>query len=173
MFKIGDTIIYSAHGLCEIDDICEKTYSGVTRKYYVLHPLSQSNLTISIPVESDKVLMLKKMEKKEAEAILQSFSEEGIPWVEDVKKRKHVYNHLVNKGDRKEIAKIANTLMRKTQEYNEDKKRMYDQDRKMLHTIQNLLFNEIANTLNISYEEILNQIESMVHKSVDLVGSKK
>ena len=57
MFTIGDTIIYSVHGLCQIDDICEKTYSDVTRNYYVLHPLSQTNLTISVPVDSDKVIM--------------------------------------------------------------------------------------------------------------------
>ena len=39
MFNVGDIIIHSAHGLCEIDDICEKTYGDTTRTYYVLHPL--------------------------------------------------------------------------------------------------------------------------------------
>jgi RNA polymerase-interacting CarD/CdnL/TRCF family regulator len=31
MFDIGDVIVYSEHGLCQVDDICEKTIAGVTR----------------------------------------------------------------------------------------------------------------------------------------------
>ncbi|WP_161487140.1 CarD family transcriptional regulator [Neobacillus mesonae] len=44
MFSIGDVIIYSVHGLSRVDDICEKTIANVTRTYYALHPLEQSNL---------------------------------------------------------------------------------------------------------------------------------
>lgn len=168
MFNIGDVIIYSVHGLCQIDDICEKTYSGITRNYYVLHPLAQPNLTISIPVDSDKVLMLKTLEKNEAEEILNSFQEPGIEWINDMKKRKQAYNNIVKTGERKEIAKISNTLMRKHLEYEAQKKRLYDQDRKILNTIQQLLFKEIANTLNSSYEEVLGKAEQMIEKSTAL-----
>lgn len=169
MFNIGDTIIYSVHGLCEIDDICEKTYSDVTRNYYVLHPLSQSNLTISVPVDTDKVIMLKTMNREQAEEILQSFNEPGIPWVCDVKKRKLQYNNIVKTGDRREIAKIANALMRKNHEYSLDKKRMYDQDRRLLSTIQDLLFKELANSLDTSFEDIFAQVDEMIQK--DLIVS--
>ena len=164
MFNIGDTIIYSVHGLCQIDDICEKTYSDVTRNYYVLHPLSQANLTISVPVDNDKVIMLKTMNREQAEEILQSFNKPGIPWVEDVKKRKLQYNNIVKTGDRREIAKIANSLMRKNFEYSLDKKRMYDQDRRLLSTIQDLLFKELANSLDTSFEDISAQVDEMIQK---------
>jgi len=164
MFNIGDTIIYSVHGLCQIDDICEKTYSDVTRNYYVLHPLSQANLTISVPVDNDKVIMLKTMNREQAEEILQSFNKPGIPWVEDVKKRKSQYNNVVKTGDRREIAKIANSLMRKNFEYSLDKKRMYDQDRRLLSTIQDLLFKELANSLDTSFEDIFAQVDGMIQK---------
>lgn len=164
MFTIGDTIIYSVHGLCQIDDICEKTYSDVTRNYYVLHPLSQANLTISVPVDNDKVIMLKTMNREQAEEILQSFNKPGIPWVEDVKKRKSQYNNVVKTGDRREIAKIANSLMRKNFEYSLDKKRMYDQDRRLLSTIQDLLFKELANSLDTSFEDIFAQVDGMIQK---------
>ena len=144
MFNIGDTVIYSEHGLCQIDDICEKTFSGITRTYYVLHPLSQSNLSISIPVESDKVLMLKTMEKKRLKPSYNPFQNPEFHG-KKIKKRQNAYNQIVKNGEQKEIAKIANTLMRKNLEYSEDKKRMYDQDREILNTIQELLFKDIAN----------------------------
>ena len=59
--------------------------------------------------------------------------------------------------------------MRKNLEYSENKKRLYDQDRKILNTIEHLLFNEIANTLNASFEEILQQVEVTIENSVELV----
>ncbi|MDQ6596090.1 CarD family transcriptional regulator [Bacillus salipaludis] len=43
MFNIGDLIIYSGHGICRVDDICEKTVSGITRTYYVLHPMENNH----------------------------------------------------------------------------------------------------------------------------------
>ena len=59
MFDIGDLIIYSAQGICHIDDICKKTYAGVTRNYYILHPVHNSKLKISTPVDNNKLTMLK------------------------------------------------------------------------------------------------------------------
>ena len=59
MFNVGDLIIYSTHGICQIDEVCEKTVLGVSRHYYVLHPLEDAKLTISTPVDNDKVVMMK------------------------------------------------------------------------------------------------------------------
>ena len=136
---------------------------------YVLHPLSQTNLTISVPVDNDKVIMLKTMNREQAEEILQSFNKPGIPWVEDVKKRKSQYNNVVKTGDRREIAKIANSLMRKNLEYSLDKKRMYDQDRRLLSTIQDLLFKELANSLDTSFEDISAQVDELIQKDFSVL----
>ena len=162
MFNIGDVIVYSVHGLCKVDDICEKTFSDVTRTYYVLHPLDQSNLTINTPIDNNKVVMLKQMDRDEAEELLQSFHQPGIGWIEDVKQRNSKYHHLVQTGDRMEIAKIANTLMRKNLSLKMKNMRMYDQDRKLLQTIQNILFHEMALSLNTSFEGIVEQVNNMV-----------
>ncbi|WP_394233530.1 CarD family transcriptional regulator [Niallia oryzisoli] len=166
MFDIGDVIVYSEHGLCQIDEICDKTISGVTRTYYVLHPLAQSTLTISTPVDNDKVVMLKPMNCEEAEEILDYFNQPGIDWIEDAKHRSMKYNNLVKTGNRMEIAKIANTLMRKNLELKMNNKRIYDQDRKLLHTIQSILYKEIALSLDLSFEEIENRVNHMITQSI-------
>lgn len=164
MFKIGDEIIYSVHGLCKIDDICEKTISGVTKQYYVLQPLGQSNLTISTPVDNDKVVILKKLTKDEAFEILQSFKQPGVDWIHDVKLRAKSYNQIIKAGNRNEIAKVANTLLRKENKLQNDKKRLYDYDRKLLTTIQDILFKELADALNTNLQHINDQIDSMIKK---------
>ena len=81
-----------------------------------------------------------------------------------MKKRKLQYNNIVKTGDRREIAKIANSLMRKNLEYSLDKKRMYDQDRRLLSTIQDLLFKELANSLDRSFEDIFAQVDELIQK---------
>lgn len=166
MFKIGDTVIYFAHGLCKIDDICEKTISGVTRTYYVMHPLAQPNLTISTPVDN-KNLIHEMMTEAEAQVLLQSFNEPGVDWIQDVKPRNAKYTKIVKSGDRQGIAGIANTLMRKSIEANMDKKKLYSQDREMLDTIQDILFKEMAMALNRSYEEIAELAEKMVSSQIE------
>ncbi|RLL45461.1 CarD family transcriptional regulator [Oceanobacillus piezotolerans] len=162
MFNIGDTIIYSVHGLCKIDDICEKPYHGETKTYYVLHPMNDERLTISTPVDNDKVLMLKMMTEEEATIVLESFKDPGIAWIEDVKKRNKNYKQLIKSGDRKEISKVASTLMQREAEAKASNKRLYDQDRKLLTTIQSILFKELATSLDTTYENIENKVHQLV-----------
>lgn len=111
MFNVGDLIIYSAQGICRIDDICERTYSGVTKNYYILHPLDNKKLMISTPVDNDKVTMLKLIDKNEAEEILESFRLPGIGWIEVRSERNQIYSEIVKQGNRMEISRIANALM--------------------------------------------------------------
>jgi len=162
MFDVGDIIIYSAHGLCEIDDISEKNYGDTTGTYYVLHPLENPKLIINIPIDSNQVVMQKVMEREEAEEILVSFQQPGIEWIENVRQRTKKYNSLVNTGDRKEIAKVAITLMRKKLEAKSKEEKLYDHDRVLLEYIQSIMFKELAVSLDTSYEEIAEKVRHMI-----------
>lgn len=162
MFNVGDLIIYSTHGVCKISDICERDFRGETREYYVLHPVEEPNLSISVPVNSEQVVMLDIMEKDEANSVLKSFEEPGIEWIEDAKQRNKKYNTMINSGDRDKIIKIANTLMRKQQEAKVNKARMYDQDKKMLEYIQRIMFQELAASLETTVEKIIARINDII-----------
>ena len=63
------------------------------------------------------------MQREEAEEILNCFQQPGIEWIEDNRQRSKQYKSLVNTGDRKEIAKVAITLMRKNHEASENKEK--------------------------------------------------
>jgi CarD family transcriptional regulator len=162
LFNVGDVIVYSAHGLCEIDDICEKTYGDTTGLYYVLHPLENSKLIITIPVNSKQVLMQKLMQRDEAEEILRCFQQPGIEWIENGRQRSKHYTSLVSTGDRKEIAKVVITLMKKNIEAMNDKKKLDNQDKVLLANIQGIMFKELAVSLDTSYEDISSKIKSMI-----------
>ncbi|HWL11622.1 MAG TPA: CarD family transcriptional regulator [Ureibacillus sp.] len=160
MFNIGDTIIYSSHGLCQIDGISEKTFSGVTKTYYVLHPLNNEKLEISTPVDNKTISTL--MAKEEAEEILNLFKEPGIEWIEKGNQRTQGYSLIAKKGDRKEIAKVINTLLVKKHEIEMNEKKFPEQDRKVLIAMQSILFSELALSLDTTMEDISEQVAQLL-----------
>lgn|SRR5690625_4653215 len=165
MFNVGDMIIYSTHGLCEINDICEKKVGSITRTYYVMNPIEDTKLTISIPKEIGEKNMQRIMEKSEAEKLLQSFQNTGIPWIEDARERNKKYSNLVKTGERKDISRIVNTLMRKESELRKNKKKMSEQDRKLLESIQQILFQEMAISMDIPLEDISEEVDSIIKQT--------
>lgn len=170
MFNIGDLIIYSSHGICKIDDIQEKTIAGVTRQYYILHPVaSETHLTISAPVNNDQVLIQGLMTKEEALDVLETFDEDGLEWIDNANKRFNEFSQIVSKGDKKEIARVANTFMRKRIELEKEEKKLYQKDETLLEDIQRVLFHEIAIALDMSYQDVDTMINNQIQgKSVHL-----
>lgn len=165
MFKIGDTIIYSAHGICEIDDICDKTFGKETKKYYELHPIKDPRLSISIPVDSDKVVMMEVINKDEAQDILESFNSEGTEWIESSTDRAQVYSDTLKKGNRKEISKVLNTLIVKKCEIESSGKKFHIQDKKLLTFIENILFTELSFSLDTTFEDINKRVYKLLEVS--------
>lgn len=167
MFDIGDLIIYSSHGICKIDDICDKTVSGVTRKYYVLHPLENNHdLTISTPINNDQVLMKGLINKEEAFEILETFNEPGMKWNNNANPRFNFFTKIVHSGNRKEIAKVVNTLMRKQIELENSDKKLYQKDETLLNDTQNILFEELAIAMETSYKQIHEMVLNKIQKAV-------
>ncbi|HWK24800.1 MAG TPA: CarD family transcriptional regulator [Ureibacillus sp.] len=160
MFNIGDTIIYSSHGLCQIDGISEKTFSGVTKTYYVLHPLNNEKLEISTPVDNKTISTL--MEKKEAKEILNLFTQPGVDWIEKGNQRTQAYSSISKKGDRKEIAKVINTLLVKKHELEGNERKFPEQDRKLLVSMQSILFSELALALDVTTEKISENVHQLL-----------
>lgn len=165
MFNVGDLILYSLQGICCIDDICEKTFMGVTKSYYVLHPITGSKLKISVPVDSENVRMLKLLTKDAAKKVVESFRFQGIDWVETDNERNKVYSDIVKNGSRKEISMMANTLMREKIKIEKSGRKFHAKDRKLLTYIQDVLFRELAFSLNTTYEAVSEKINSFVNEN--------
>ncbi|HLR54498.1 MAG TPA: CarD family transcriptional regulator [Pseudogracilibacillus sp.] len=160
MFDIGDLVVYSTHGVCQIDDIYEQTIIGKTREYYKLHPVeNEQHLTINAPVDGKGISIMEIMDEQEAKDVLQVFRK---PSKEDVNIQPATYTKLVDDGDRKEIASIINTLLRKKVEVEEDNKKLNGRDRDLLRTARSALFTELSISLDTSIEIINKKILKMV-----------
>jgi CarD family transcriptional regulator len=165
MFNIGELVIYSGQGICRVDDICEKTYAGQTKTYYVLRPIADNHqLTISTPVDNEKTTIMKLLNHQEANAIIETFQSDGIKWIEKAQLRYQVYSDIVKTGNHLEIAKLANTLMRRKHKLELDGKKFYENDGRLLNRIQRILFKELSIALNSSYDAIYEKVDSIVKK---------
>jgi CarD family transcriptional regulator len=162
MYNIGDLIIYSSHGICRIDDICEKTYSGMTQNYYVIHPIEDDNLTINAPVELVNKTMVEIMNHSEALEIIESFKQPGIMWIDKAMDRTKSFTEIIKSGKRKEISMLLNTLMRKKNEFESTDKKLSDPDRRLLLWIQSILFKELSIALDITIEEVVQKVEGII-----------
>ncbi|MFF3925493.1 CarD family transcriptional regulator [Paenibacillus lactis] len=162
MFETGHLVIYSVHGICQIDGIIEKEVLGTTRRYYELHPVSNVKLKISTPVDNDSLLMVDLIDREEAEKVMLSFKSPGTGWIEKNTERAQTYSKLIRSGDREEIANIINALMRQKQKAESNNKKLNQQDQVMLASAQNVLFQEMAIALDTSYESILGKVNGML-----------
>lgn len=98
--------------------------------------------------------MLELIDKEEAIEILESFKNPGTPWLDKPTIRQSLYSDTINTGTRKEIANVVNTLMRKEIELKHLDRKLYEQDRKLLNSVQSILFKELAISLDTTYEKI-------------------
>lgn len=171
MFTIGDQIIYSAHGLCRIDDICEETILGVTKKYYKLRPTENNHhITIKTPVDNDKVLMLSLLNKEQANEIIDSFHNPALDWNDNPNARLAYFSELINTGDRREIAKVVNTLMRRKIEAKLQGRNLYERDHKILNSTQMILFKELSLSLDTTFEEINRMVNSRINDEPKIIS---
>ncbi|RFB17207.1 CarD family transcriptional regulator [Bacillus sp. HNG] len=173
MFKVGDLVVYSSLGICKINDICDETYYGRTRKYYILHPIEDNDLTIRNPVDNDRVLMLGIINRQDAEDMLESFKRTGIAWIEKGNERTKIYHEIVMSGNRKEIAGIVNTLMCRKYEVEMADKKLGEPDRRLLLHIQNILYKELAISLDTTFEKIANEVERNIKYKIGLLLSER
>ncbi|WP_164669904.1 CarD family transcriptional regulator [Virgibacillus doumboii] len=165
MLNINDLIIYSGHGICRVDDISEKTFAGITRTYYTLHPIeNDQDLTINVPVDNSKMKLFKLIDKKEANEIIALFNFDGIEWIDKPQQRTRVYSEALKTGNREEIAKIAITLILKKYKAEKAGKKLYENDKNLLIDIQNILFKELAIALDISSEAINHKINRIIRE---------
>ena len=166
MFKKGDLILYSVHGICKVDDICERTISYMKKSYYILHPINDNNLSISTPVDNYKVKILELLTKEQAEEVLESFKNPGKEWIEIDRERSEIYNDIIKSGNRNEIIKIVNTLMRVKIDLEKEGKKFHEKDKKMMLDIQNILFSELAFSLNMESDEVAQKVNSYIKQSM-------
>ena len=149
-FKVGDKVVYPAHGVAEIVSIETRDIGGAPLAFYMLNIL-ENGMRVMVPTskveqvgmrdivssdEADKVFdVLKKREKMV----------ESTTW----NRRHREYMEKIKTGSLFEVAKVLRDLY----VLKNDKELSFG-ERKMLDTARSLLVREISLSKGITHEEV-------------------
>ena len=165
MFKTNDYFIYSSRGVCRVDDVCDKKVNDIKRTYYVFHPVADKEARIKIPVDNKKIFMRATITPDEARQIISYFDNpDMIPWNDNKKLRDKEFDVAVKQSDAQELAKILKVLLFRKANSASLNKKFADTDNRLLLSIQQLLFNELAVVLGVSADKISCYITDAVTK---------
>lgn len=158
MYQVGDKIAHPGHGACVVDHIEEKEQNGQSCFFYSMHPITEENTTILIPVDSAQNVGLRELiSSSEAKSIIAYMRNAEASWIADNKKRKQLYYEIAKNGDLKELSCMCKTLMCR-----EAQGKISNSDKQMLQRAQRKLISEIASALDETYEMALAKVAEEV-----------
>ena len=155
MFKIGDKIVHPMHGAGIIDGVVSRQINGVVRDYYTLK-LSVGGMTLMIPTENFAEIGVRPVVGPEViDSVLRALPglqvEENANW-----NRRYRENMLrLKSGDLMEVARVMKGLLQR-----ENEKGLSTGERKLLHTVKQILVSEIALSEECSFEDVEGRISA-------------
>ncbi len=162
-FSIDQKVVYPSQGVGKVTDIFKKEFNGNEVFYYKIY-VESSDTWVLVPVENaEKVGIRAIVSAEEAQAALDSISDEFIPTTSDWKLRYQMNLDLLRKGSIADIASIVRSL------YHRSKiKELPILERKLYDSARKLLEDEIAEALGMSSKEI----EVILHEKLEPLGMK-
>ena len=157
-FKVGEKVVYPAHGVGVIESMQIRNVSGTQKKFYMLR-IVDSEMMIMIPTENVGTVGLRRVigrdmvtkvykilrEKKKVEVDQQTWN-----------RRYREYTEKIKTGSILEIAKVLRDLL-----VLKNGKELSFGERKMLDTARNLLVKELAIAKSFSEEKIMEELRTI------------
>lgn len=161
MFEIGEYIVYGMNGVCKVEAVGPMNITGVDsdKEYYTLAPLYSRGSKVYIPVDNQKVVMRKVVDKTEACMLIDEMKE--IAEIEEVndKNRELAYKEAIKSCDCRQWIRVINTVLKRKEERLSQGKKMSACDERYLKSAQDNLYGEFAISLNLDKSAVEEYIE--------------
>ena len=158
-FKVGDLVVYPAHGVGIIISIESKDLSGTKQKFYVLKVMD-GDATIMVPVLNAAMVGLRRVVKKSmVPKVYEILKEETDSSIESQtwNKRYREYTDKIRTGCLMEVAKVLRDLYL----LKVDKELSFG-ERRMLDTAKSLLVKELSIAKNIEEEKVVEELDKIM-----------
>src|SRR5205809_7741430 len=156
-FKVGEKVVYPAHGVGVIESLQVRNVSGTQRKFYMLR-IIDSDMTIMIPTENVNSVGLRRIIGKDMVAKVYKILRDKKVEIDQQtwNRRYREYTEKIKTGSVLEIAKVLRDLF----VLKADKELSFG-ERKMLDTARNLLVKELAIARSLPEEKIMEELKTM------------
>ena len=157
VFKVGDKVVYPAHGVGEIEAIRTQMISGTEKRMFMLRILD-TDMKIMIPIDHVQSVGLRKVIDRQMVAevykILRQKQKRRMEGDQPTWNRRYrEYTEKIKTGSILEIAKVLRDLF----VLKGDKELSFG-ERKMLDTARNLLVKELSIARSHSEEKIMEEL---------------
>lgn len=171
MFEKDQLIMCGGHGVCRVVNITGNPVDRLdkVRKYYVLEPVFQKGSTVYTPVDNDKVVMRRIMNKEEAEELAEQVGQIETVWIQEEKGREQMYKDAIRTYDCHSLVQIIKTLYLRKQDRLKEGKKVLSSDEQYLRKAEELLYGEMSLALSIPKEDVESYIKKAVHKQESMV----
>ena len=156
-FKVGEKVVYPAHGVGVIESLQVRNVSGTQKKFYMLR-IVDSEMTIMIPTENVQTVGLRRIIGKDMVSKVYKILREKKVEVDQQtwNRRYREYTEKIKTGSVLEIAKVLRDLF----VLKGDKELSFG-ERKMLDTARNLLVKELAIARSFPEEKIMEELKTI------------
>ena len=166
MFQIGDYVICSNKGVCEVENITVLNISGADKEkeYYILKPLYLAGSTVYVPVDSQKDHTMRKvLERTEAERLIGTIPEIPLLVITNDKMTEQMYKDCMKSNDCQELVKLIKTIHQRKQKRIQAGRKITAVDAKYFHLAEENLYGELAVALDLSREEVSGYITAAIN----------
>lgn len=155
--RTGEFVMYPNGGVCLIEGIETRDFSGEKKCYYVMHPLSNPMSKIFVPTDSEKLtaLMTPLIGHDEIDGVIKSAEASDHCWISDHKQRAERFTELLHGGKRGDLLWLIKTLSLHKAEMTKQKRRIYATDERVLSSATKLITEEFSFVLGIREDEVI------------------
>lgn len=161
MYKKNDYVVYR-RDVCLIKDVKEKNNIN----YYVLAPINDSSLAITIPVDNNSDLIRNLITKKEVENIINQISSIEVISIPNEKLIEQEYKRLLVNGDHLDLIKIIKTTYQRNEVRLQNKRKISEKDDTYFRSAEKQLYTEFSVVLGLSYDETKNYVIEHVEETI-------
>src|SRR5580658_5564894 len=110
-FKIGEKVVYPAHGVAEVDKIEKRTIGGLEQSFYVLRMLD-SGMTLMVPTANEEQVGMRAIvHESEADQVFEVLRKrEKVTDSTTWNRRHREYMEKIKTGSVFEVAKVLRDL---------------------------------------------------------------
>lgn len=157
MFKVGEKVVYPAHGVGEIQAIRSQVISGTEKRFYMLRILD-TDMKIMIPIDNVQSVGLRKViDRQMVSKVYRVLRKKNVETDQQTWNRRYrEYTEKIKTGSILEIAKVLRDLF-----VLKGGKELSFGERKMLDTARNLLVKELSIARFQPEEKILKELSHM------------
>lgn len=161
MFKVGEYVVYKRN-VCVIKELKEIN----NKKYFILIPIDDNTLTISIPYDKSNHLLRNIISKEESEKLINSIPDIELIKVND-KLLENEYKKLLSTGNLEDLVKIIKTTYLRNFNRLSNNKKIGEKDDNYFKKAENLLYNELSISLNKNYVDTKKYVEDRAKSLVE------